>query len=40
MRTGGEDLAQAMALLGARPVWDTASHRVNGFEVLTAGFAR
>ncbi len=34
MRTGGEDLAQAMALLGTRPVWDTASHRVSGFEVL------
>jgi cobaltochelatase CobN len=35
MRTGGEDLAQAMALIGARPVWDNASNRVSGFEVRT-----
>ncbi|MBS0562121.1 MAG: cobaltochelatase subunit CobN, partial [Proteobacteria bacterium] len=34
MRTGGEDLALALILLGARPVWDEASARVNGFEVL------
>jgi len=34
VRTGGEDLAQAMALLGARPLWDHASHRVSGFEIL------
>ena len=34
MRTGGEDLALALVLLGARPVWDAASTRVNGFEVL------
>jgi cobaltochelatase CobN len=34
MRTGGEDLAQALALLGVRPVWDTASTRVSGFEIL------
>jgi cobaltochelatase CobN len=34
MRTGGEDLALALVLLGARPVWDTASNRVNGFEIL------
>ena len=34
MRTGGEDLAQAFALIGARPVWDHASNRVSGFEVL------
>lgn len=34
VRTGGEDLAQAMALLGARPTWDFASNRVSGFEVL------
>jgi cobaltochelatase CobN len=34
MRTGGEDLALALVLLGARPVWDEASARMNGFEVL------
>ncbi len=34
MRTGGEDLAQAMAHLGVRPQWDTASARVTGFEIL------
>ena len=34
MRTGGEDLALAFVLLGARPVWDAGSARVNGFEVL------
>jgi cobaltochelatase CobN len=34
MRTGGEDLALALLLLGARPVWDDGSGRVNGFEVL------
>jgi cobaltochelatase CobN len=35
MRTGGEDLAQAMALIGVRPIWDIASNRVSGFEVLS-----
>ena len=34
MRTGGEDIAQAMALLGVKPQWDTTSGRVTGFEVL------
>ncbi len=34
MRTGGDDVAQALALMGARPVWDTASRRVTGFEIL------
>ena len=34
MRTGGDDIAQALALIGARPTWDTASRRVTGFEVL------
>jgi cobaltochelatase CobN len=33
MRTGGDDIAQALWLLGAKPVWDTASWRVTGFEV-------
>ncbi len=35
MRTGGEDFAQALALIGVRPVWDAASARVSGFEILT-----
>ncbi|PIK70605.1 cobaltochelatase subunit CobN, partial [Methylobacterium frigidaeris] len=34
LRTGGEDVAQALALMGVRPVWDHASTRVTGFEVL------
>lgn len=34
MRTGGDDIAQALALIGARPVWETGSGRVTGFEVL------
>ncbi len=36
MRTGGDDIAQALALIGARPTWDKASRRVTGFEVLPA----
>ncbi|MGB7432489.1 MAG: cobaltochelatase subunit CobN, partial [Ahrensia sp.] len=28
MRTGGDDIAQAMALIGAKPLWDGASRRV------------
>ncbi len=36
MRTGGDDIAQALALMGVRPVWDTRSARVTGFEVLPA----
>jgi cobaltochelatase CobN len=35
MRTGGDDLAQALALMGVRPTWDDgASGRVSGFEIL------
>ena len=34
MRTGGEEIAQAFALIGARPKWDLASNRVNAFEIL------
>ncbi len=34
MRTGGDDIAQALALIGTRPTWDAASRRVTGFEVL------
>lgn len=34
MRTGGDDIAQALALVGARPVWDMASRRVTGYEII------
>lgn len=34
MRTGGDDVAQAMALIGARPVWDPGSLRVSGYEII------
>ena len=37
MRTGGDDIAQALALLGARPLWDGPSHRVTGLEILPLG---
>jgi cobaltochelatase CobN len=33
IRTGGEDFAQALALLGVIPLWDDASARVSGFEI-------
>ncbi len=36
MRTGGDDIAQALALMGVRPTWDKASNRVTGFEILPA----
>lgn len=34
MRTGGDDISQAMALMGVRPVWATGSQRVDDFEIL------
>ena len=34
MRTGGEDMAQAFALLGVRPKWAPGSNRVTDIEVL------
>ncbi|NMD06582.1 MAG: cobaltochelatase subunit CobN, partial [Phyllobacteriaceae bacterium] len=34
MRTGGDDIAQVMALIGVRPKWDPASWRVTGFETI------
>jgi len=36
MRTGGDDIAQGLALMGVRPTWDTVSRRVTGFEILPA----
>jgi cobaltochelatase CobN len=35
MRTGGDDVAQVMALMGVKPVWDGISRRVVDFEILT-----
>ncbi len=34
MRTGGDDMAEALALLGVKPVWDYPSRRVVDFEIL------
>jgi cobaltochelatase CobN len=36
MRTGGDDVAEALALLGVRPVWDPTSGRVTGVELIGA----
>ncbi|MEE1824450.1 cobaltochelatase subunit CobN [Streptomyces sp. BE20] len=35
MRTAGDDIAEAFALLGVRPVWDDASRRVTGLEPIS-----
>jgi cobaltochelatase CobN len=34
MRTGGDDLAEALALLGVQPVWEGTARRVVDFEIL------
>jgi cobaltochelatase CobN len=34
LRTGGEDIALALLLLGTKPLWDDGSHRVSGFEIV------
>ena len=34
MRTGGDDIAEALALLGVKPLWDGVSRRVVDFEIL------
>jgi cobaltochelatase CobN len=34
LRSGGEDIAHALALMGVEPTWDGASTRVTGFEIL------
>jgi len=34
MRTGGEEIGTALALLGVKPVWDHSSFRVTGFEIV------
>src|SRR5690606_31165096 len=40
MRTGGDDIAQAMALIGVKPTWDMASRRVTGFEIIPTAVLR
>lgn len=34
MRTGGDDIAQAFALMGVKPIWATSSNRVVDFEII------
>jgi cobaltochelatase CobN len=34
MRTGGDDIAQGLALMGVRPTWDAANRRVTGWEII------
>ena len=36
MRTTGDDIAEALALLGVRPVWNDESQRVTGLELIPA----
>jgi cobaltochelatase CobN len=35
MRTAGDDIAEILALMGVRPVWDEASRRVTGIEAIS-----
>ncbi|GAA3456394.1 cobaltochelatase subunit CobN [Dactylosporangium matsuzakiense] len=37
MRTAGDDIAEALSLLGVRPVWDEASRRVTRLELIDPG---
>jgi cobaltochelatase CobN len=34
LRTGGEDMALALVLMGVAPMWDDGSGRVSGFEIV------
>jgi cobaltochelatase CobN len=34
MRTGGDDIAQALALLGVRPVWEPETRRTCGLDII------
>jgi cobaltochelatase CobN len=36
MRTAGDDIAEILALIGVRPIWDPASRRVTGLEPIPA----
>ncbi len=40
MRTSGDDVAEVLALLGVRPVWDDASRRVTGLDIVPAAELR
>lgn len=41
LRTGGEEIAQGLAFMGCQPLWDHATGRVTGVEVLpTAAMGR
>jgi cobaltochelatase CobN len=40
MRTGGDDIAQAFALMGIKPVWAKGSQRVIDFEIIPAMLLR
>ncbi len=40
MRTGGDDIAQALALIGVKPVWDMSSRRVTGYEIIPPAMLR
>ena len=36
MRTGGDDIAQGLALMGVQPSWEPVSGRVTGYEIMPA----
>ncbi|MBY3069697.1 cobaltochelatase subunit CobN [Rhizobium laguerreae] len=40
MRTGGDDIAQALALIGVKPLWDASSRRVTGYEIIPPAMLR
>ncbi|NKK67556.1 cobaltochelatase subunit CobN [Rhizobium leguminosarum bv. viciae] len=40
MRTGGDDIAQALALIGVKPLWDMSSRRVTGYEIISPAMLR
>ncbi len=40
MRTGGDDIAQALALIGVKPLWDMTSRRVTGYEIIPPAMLR
>ncbi|MGV1788942.1 cobaltochelatase subunit CobN [Rhizobium sp. A37_96] len=40
MRTGGDDVAQALALIGVKPIWDMTSRRVTGYEIIPPAMLR
>ncbi|MDE0537674.1 MAG: cobaltochelatase subunit CobN [Rhodospirillales bacterium] len=34
MRTGGDDIAQALALMGVQPTWDPQTQRMTGYDIM------